>query len=1024
MKRILLGFLFAFGATPLVAQNPLLDSVQVMGGAGYDSVSAILPDGAGNLFVLGATQSSDFPTTKVFGPTGAPSSGGDTFVAKIRIADWSLVWSAVIRPSLPLSFAIDSAGAVYLTCHSDTPADFPTTPGGFNANATGPWGGLFVVKLDPTGSTIVYSAMLAPFQVYTTAALAVDTQGQVYVTAIGTAPITPGAYLSGSTSFTDCAYVAKLNAIGSAVLFATYLSPTPTTTPRTIAVDSSQAIYIAGSDNAYGSKFPTTHGVIQPNNAGGDDAFVMKLSPDGKSLIFATLLGGQGSDSAGFLSLADDGSIYIAGYCEYGSNSSGSAAFPTTPNAPFRTFNYTNGFLARLSADATSLLFSSYISAATNSGPGTLSISAGSLYVTYHANSSYPFLGLNYYPGATISGTALQVFDGNGNAAFSTPIQIPALTPDAVAVTDTALIIASTGSPLNLPVPSALSPLGPLGRDINRSPLVQSDITLAKFLLNATPDHDLTLDRGYLYFEAFPGDFAAPPNVTVSSPSGAVPFHVFRSLPQICCQAVPSPYAIDTVDGVTPQTLTISPGALAFDSPEAFLFVSPHATQAIQVLPSVAFSVQVQGQIRDASIVLPPGGGAATGAMQISATATSPATATSMPASVPFSFSPAFLPSILSLDQMSGVTPATVTVTGQLDSLKPGGTDIEQLVVTVGNVLNRAFVILSRPDIPPLVAPVSLRFSSALGQSAAPASIQITPPDDATAFAILAPPPGLIFSALSGVGPATVTVRADISQFKIGTTHLTLTIQVGSAQPTVGVTVVVSQYGLTLYNYSPFAPGARFTISAFGVAANLPSTGAWTDISPAPTDWNGYRFVYRSTTLAILRADPVLLQFDVQIPYGIDLAAPGEPIAFLAPDGSVVSSAPTYQSAVPTALTLWNIGQGVRVALKADGSAVSAANPVASGDIVRVTLTGTGVTSPPIAEGLLPDPGVTISPAAVIQVAIGGKPATVMGQHLDASVIAVTDLDAQVPALGSGLAWLGIQFGGSRIDLIPVWIAN
>ena len=1022
MKRTLL-LLLAFGATPLVAQNPLLDSVQVMGGAGYDGVSAILPDGSGNLFVLGATQSSDFPATKVFGPTGAPASGGDTFVAKIRIADWSLVWSAVIRPSVPLAFAIDSSGAVYLTCHSDTPANFPATPGGFNANATGPWGGLFVVKLDPSGSTIVYSAMLAPFQIYTTAALAVDTQGQAYVTAIGTAPITPGAYLSSTTSLTNSAYVAKLNAIGSAVLFATYISPTPTTTPRAIAVDSSQNIYIAGSDNGYGSKFPTTHGAIQPNNAGGDDAFVMKLSSDGKSLIFATLLGGQGGDSAGFLSLADDGSIYLAGYCEYGSNSSGSAAFPTTANAPFRTFNYTNGFVARLSADATSLLFSSYISAATNSGPSTLSISAGNLYVTYQASTTYSFPGLNYYPGVTIRGTALQVFDGRGNAVSATPVQIAALTPEAVAVTDNALIIASTGSPINLPLPSTLSPLGPLGHDPNRSPLVQSDITLSKFLLSAAPDHDLTLDRGYLYFEGYPG-VPAEQTVTVSSPSGAVPFHVFGSLPQTCCQALARSYEINTVDGVTPQTLTISPDAPAFNSPEAFVFVSPHATQAIQILPGLAYSVQLQLQISDATIVLPAGGGAASGTMQVSATATSAITFTSMPVSVPFSFSPAFLPSILALDQMSGVTPATVNVTGQLDSLKPGGTDVEQLVVTVANVSRRAFVILSRPGTPPLVAPVSVRFSAALGQSAAPASIQITPPDNTTAFAILSPPPGLIFSALSGVGPATITVRADISQFKIGTTNLTLTIQVGSAQPAVAVTVVVSQYGLALYNYSPVAPGARFTVSAFGVAANLPSTGAWSDISPAPTDWNGYRFVYRSTTLAILRADPVLLQFDVQIPYGIDLAAHGEPIAFLAPDGSVVSSTPTNQSEAPTALTLWNIGQGVRVALKADGSAVTAANPVASGDIVRVTLTGAGVTNPPIAEGLLPDPGVTVSPTAVLQVAIGGKPATIVGQHLDANVIAVTDLDLQVPTLGSGLAWLGIQFGASRIDLIPVWIAN
>ncbi len=1023
MKRIFLGLLLVFGATPLAAQNPLLDSVQVMGGGGYDSVSAILPDGAGNLFVLGATQSSDFPATKIFGPTGTPANGGDTFVAKIRIADWSLVWSAVIRPSVPLAFAIDSSGAVYLTCHSDTPANFPTTPGAFNSNTTGPWGGLFIVKLDPSGSTLVYSAMLAPFQIYTTAALAVDTQGQAYLAAVGPAPISAGAYLSASGDPLNSAYVAKLSASGSAVVFATYISPTSTTKPRAITVDSSQNIYVTGSDDGYGSKFPTTHGVIQPNNAGGDDAFVMKLSSDGKSLIFATLLGGQGSDAGSFVSLADDGSIYIAGYCEYGSNSSGSAPFPTTANAPFRTFNYTNGFVARLSADATSLLFSSYISPETNSGPSTLSISAGNIYVTYPASTTYSFPGLNYYPGVTVGGTALQVFDEGGKAVFPTPVQIPALTPDAVAVTDTALIIASTGSPINLPLPPTLSPLGPLGLDPSRSPLVQSDITLSKFLLSATPDHDLTLDRGYLYFEGFPG---APTGqtLTVSSASGAVPFHVFRSLPQLCCQALPPSYEISTMDGVTPQTLTITPDAPAFDSPEGFVLVSPHATQAIQILPSLAYGVQLQVQVSDATIVLPTGGGAASGTMQISAMATSAITSTSMPVAVPFSFSTVNLPSILSFDQMSGVTPATVNVTGQLDSLKPGSSDVEQLVVNAANRSTRAFVILSRPGTPPLVAPLSVRFSGALGQASQPASIQITPPDNSTAFAILSPPPGLIFSALSGAGSAKITVRADISQFKIGTTNLTLNIQVGTAQVTVAVTVMVSKYDLTLYNYDPVAPGARFTVSAFGVAANLPSTGVWADISPAPTDWNGYRFVYRSTTLAILRADPVSLLFDVQIPYGIDLTAHGEPIVFLAPDGSVVSSAPTYQSEAATALAFWDIGQGFQVALKADGSTVTAANPVASGDTVRVTLIGAGVTNPAIAEGLLPDPGAIISPTAVLQVAIGGKAATILGQHLDANVIAVTDLDVQVPALGSGLAWLGIQFGGSRIDLIPVWIAN
>src|SRR5205085_2531008 len=135
----------------------------------------------------------------------------DTFVAKIQLANWSLVWSVVIRPSVPLALAIDSTGAVYLTGQSDSPADLPRTPGSFTANVNGPWGALFVMKLDPTGSKISYLSLLAPYEIYTGAPIAVDSLGQAYVAALGSGPITPGTFI---TARNNGAYVAKLSAGG------------------------------------------------------------------------------------------------------------------------------------------------------------------------------------------------------------------------------------------------------------------------------------------------------------------------------------------------------------------------------------------------------------------------------------------------------------------------------------------------------------------------------------------------------------------------------------------------------------------------------------------------------------------------------------------------------------------------------------------------------------------------------------------------------------------------------------------
>jgi len=102
-----------------------------------------------------------------------------------------------------------------------------------------------------------------------------------------------------------------------------------------------------------------TPGVIQPQLAGVQNAFLTKLDPSG-NILFSTFLGGSGSDSANALQIDVNGNIYIAG-------STNSLDFPTTPGSfepsPLIPAWSTSagGFIATLTPDAKSLTYGSYL---------------------------------------------------------------------------------------------------------------------------------------------------------------------------------------------------------------------------------------------------------------------------------------------------------------------------------------------------------------------------------------------------------------------------------------------------------------------------------------------------------------------------------------------------------------------------------------------------------------------------------------------------------------------------------------
>ena len=269
-------------------------------------------DAAGEAVIAGGTYSTDYPVTPgVIEPTQNGNGNQSGFITKISADGKSYVFSTYLGANSGaegLGVASDSLGDVFVTGYAAS--NFAVTPGAFQTTCLSPPTCGYVVKVNPTGTALMYSSFLSGAQ---GRAIAVNSAGNAYVTGVTYTgepfPTTPGVFQPQSGGFED-AFVTEFSPNGSALVYSTFLGGQNGEMGEAIAVDSGGNVSVTGETSSF--DFPT-QGAVQPTYAGDGDAFLSILNNTGSQLSFSTFLGGTYTEYAEGVAVDPVGNTYFVG---------------------------------------------------------------------------------------------------------------------------------------------------------------------------------------------------------------------------------------------------------------------------------------------------------------------------------------------------------------------------------------------------------------------------------------------------------------------------------------------------------------------------------------------------------------------------------------------------------------------------------------------------------------------------------------------------------------------------------------
>jgi Bacterial Ig-like domain (group 3)/Beta-propeller repeat len=442
-----------------------------LGSTEYTYGNGIAVDASGNAYAAGYTTYGTYPITagafqticgaqyspngptvmRVNGCVGAGQGDEGGVLTKLNPTGTALVYSTYYsgdNGNVINAVAVDASGQAYVTGlttsfnYSGAYGNqcLPTTAGAVQTCETSSTGGGtrvfgFLAKFDAAGANLLYGSLLGPTtaaQSTTTGyAVAVDAAGFAYIggSTYNNLYVTTGAYQTTATTANgDHAFAAKFDTVGKKIVYSTYLTGTDTTSNvgeavTSIAADASGNAYVAGYTAE--CSFPTTSGVFEPQAsypAGTATScgagFITKLNATGSALVWSTFLGnapaGNGLNSGGNASingmtLGTDGSVYVAGQTNGGGFPSVNPIFGVAGNF---------GFISRVSADGTKLLFSTPFGSSTGNSTdvpyGVAVDASGNIYFAGQTNANL----LPVTPGAFQPAHAHQPNSGYYNTGF------------------------------------------------------------------------------------------------------------------------------------------------------------------------------------------------------------------------------------------------------------------------------------------------------------------------------------------------------------------------------------------------------------------------------------------------------------------------------------------------------------------------------------------------------------------------------------------------------------------------------
>lgn len=276
-----------------------------------------------------------------------------------------------------MGITFDQSGNAYVTGSTES-HNFPNTTGAHDNSFNGGYTDAFVLKLNSTGSSLIYSTFIGGSNVDYGREITIDTNRNVYVVVRTDSSDFPNTFELRhiiQPGLLDVA-VLNLNPTGSLLLYSRLIGGNGSESGTDITIDDNECIYVTGHTNS--SDFPITSNSYDNTFNGEWDAFIFKLNPSGSLIQYSTYIGGIAWDLGTDITIDSNNNVYITGRTN-------SSNFPATINALDTSYNggYCDAFALKLNLMNSKLMYSTFIGASNlDSSSGIEIDSFGNAYIT------------------------------------------------------------------------------------------------------------------------------------------------------------------------------------------------------------------------------------------------------------------------------------------------------------------------------------------------------------------------------------------------------------------------------------------------------------------------------------------------------------------------------------------------------------------------------------------------------------------------------------------------------------------